>query len=368
MLLRRLLALTPLALVLASCGDDGGSGATGSGATGAGAGDTGAGGSGGTGGVLETCFTPPTDPGAPTPDDVTFAVGGELLDGEQILFNDWNALPNELLTMRPDGSSEAVVFRAFRVWSFGVSHTTNKIAFAAGDPEQEANYGITIGDAIQPTFVYDAGCGTVGALTWGNLNDECHTFGPGDHSLYVCRRYDFTDQGMSKGYRIARIDMATTTVEWLTAEDPMVLTLSPNPLPDESAMIYYRIPVPGTASVVRAPLPSGAEQTVRERIGYPRLSPDGTRILVADFEQMGALVSLDLNGGSPILVADGESLTTAVWSPDGARVAFLRYDNAGNCSHVEVAAADGSEAMSPTRIHDCLVSGRFITELAWIDH
>jgi hypothetical protein len=353
------------------CGDDSGpggaGGAGGAGASGAGS-QGGSGGAGGTGGEdPPVCFVPTTDPTAPTPEDVQFAPVGQLLAGEQILFNDWNQSPNELLAMRPDGTAEAWIFSAYRIWSFGVSRSSTQIAFAAGDPMQEQNYGITIGDAIQPTFVYDEACGTVGALTWGNLNDECHSFGPGDDYLYLCRRYDFDDTGAFSGYRVGRVSMATQAFEWLTPEDDASYRLSAQPLGGETDMIYYRIPLPtGTRSVVRAPISGGTESVIRDDAGYPHLSPDGTRILVSDTTQGGSIVSIDLSGGDDVLVAEGESLTTMVYSPDGSRVAFLRWDDAVACSHVEVAAADGSEATSPTRIHDCGMSGRFITELAWI--
>ncbi len=364
-MLRRFCCLCAILLTShAACGDDAGSGGSAQAGGGAKGGGEAAGGAGGAGGV-EPCFEPPLDASAPTPTDVDFVQGAPLLEGEQILFNDWSPQPNELLTMRPDGADETVILQAYRVWSFGVSGSLQKIAFAAGDPDQVANYGVTLGDAIQPTFVYDLECGTVGALTWGNLNDECHTFGADDRYVYLCRRSDFDDMGGS-AYRLGRVEVATGTFEWLSPEEAATHRLSPQPTADQTELFLYRILVPGGGAIVRAPVLGGAEIVVRDRAGYPRLSPDGSRLLAADFDQGGALVSLDTAGGAPVLVAAGESLTTAVWSPDGSRVAFLRWDDVGSCSHVETAAADGSEAQATTRIHDCVASGRFVTELSWV--
>ena len=47
-------------------------------------------------------------------------------------------------------------------------------------------------------------------------------------------------------------------------------------------------------------------------------------------------------------------------------VAFLRWEGSLQCSHVEIAAVDGSQASSPERIYDCATEGRFLSDLAWI--
>ncbi|MBW2457078.1 MAG: hypothetical protein JRI68_21360, partial [Deltaproteobacteria bacterium] len=54
-------------------------------------------------------------------------------------------------------------------------------------------------------------------------------------------------------------------------------------------------------------------------------------------------------------------------SPDGSQVAYLQRDDGNNCSHIDVVAADGSEADTPTRVRDCAQSGEFITQVDWID-
>jgi hypothetical protein len=60
-----------------------------------------------------------------------------------------------------------------------------------------------------------------------------------------------------------------------------------------------------------------------------------------------------------------EAGNNAVWSPDGKRVAYLYFDSAANCSHIDVVQSDGSTATAPTRLRDCSKTGEFITQLAW---
>jgi len=365
--MRSLFLVVPsLLLTAAACGEETGVGAGGAGGTdasgGCGADCMATGGQGGEGGAGGS------GPFIPTAEDVQFASISPMPLGEWIVFNDWNPQPNEVLMMRSDGSQELTLFEAYRVWSMGVSNDATKIAFSAGDPEQEAHFGVSIGDAIQPTFLYDSVTESATNLTYGNLNDECHRFGPGDAFLYLCRRYDFADDEQAKGYRIGRLELTRKKFEWLTEEDPASLSLNPEPTTDETQLYYTRIPVPGSRSIVRAPLPSGTEESVKADAGTPVFSPEGTLMVWNDYQQMGALVVSDLEGANPVLVATATAGTpsTARWSPDGARIVYLRWDDANACSHVEVVRADGSDVAAPPRIHDCASSGRFVTELAWI--
>lgn len=355
-----------LAQLLPACGDDTGTGAGGNGgepgAGGGGAPSTGGGGAsaggGGAGG---------SEPFVPTPEDVQFQSVNPMPLGEWLVINDWNPSPNEVLVMRPDGTNEVTIFRAYRIWSMGVSQDRDRIAFAAGDPEQEAHYGVTLGDAIQPTFIYDATLEAAQNLTYGNLSDECHRFGPGDKFLYVCRRYDYDAEGGFKGYRIARIDLETTELTFLADLDPASMTLHAEPNADESQLYFTRVPIPGARSISRAPLPNASpEETFLEDASTPVLSPDGTRMLLQDSTQQGSIVAIDLETQSKVLVAQGPDLSNAAWSPDGSKVAFLRWDDGAVCSHVEIASADGSDVAEPTRVHDCADSGRFVTQLEWI--
>lgn len=365
----RTLALPAALLVTTACGDSTSSGGGGAGA------------SGGAGGTCGTCTeggggqAPTTGGGGaggsapfvPTAEQVHFKSLSPMPLGEWIVFNDWNPDPNVLLVMRPDGSQEVGVFEAYRVWSLGVSADGNKIAFAAGDPDQLAHYGLTIGDAIQPTFLYDAIAESAVNLTYGNINDECHRFADGDKKLFMCRREGFQDSGTSTGYRIGLFDLESSEFSYI-GDDPMPsMTLNPEPVPDTSKLYFTQIDPPNEHSIVTASLPSGdGAETFRTKAGVPVLSPDGTQLLLADYNQMGGLVVHDLESNADVLIAEGPGVSTGRWSPDGSSVVYLRLNDGGTCSHVEIVRADGSDVAAPARIQDCDESGRFVTELAWI--
>ncbi len=406
----RALAALALPLALAACGDDatdnGGSGGTGTG-TGSGGGGgpqpsaapvgvtasstavtssatSGDGGGGGGAPALCDVGVGGFEAFEPTPESIEFEALGALPTGEQILFNDWNAFPNTVSTMAPDGGAAAPVFAAYRVWSMGVSPDGSTIAFSSGDPDQVEHFGITLGDAIQHTFLYDAATETATNLTQGNINDECHHFSDDGERLYLCRRYDthcVPDEEqqigfwVSDGYRVGRVELASGELEFLTPESDEVYTLALQPDAEEATGIFQWIDIAtNTWSIRRLTLEGGEVELIHDEAGFPVLSPDGTRFLYRDFTDQGSLWSGSVAGGDDVLVADRQG-SNARWSPDGTRVVYLIADadddgdghpDVANCDHVEVVAADGSEADAPTRIRDCYDSDEYITELAWI--
>jgi len=366
-----------LSCFLAACGGEdtsssstttGGSGGTSTSATagsgtGASAGTTTSGGTGGAaggGGAIEFI---------PTPADIEYGADSPIPKGQSILFNDWNASPNTVSAMSPDGTGAVPIFHAYRVWSMGATTTGERLAFACGDPKQEEHYGLSLGDAIQLTWLYDAATEQISLASHGNLNDECHLFGPGEKNLYVCRRYDFQPDFSNKGYRLGRIDLTTLDFEFLTPDAAGILDIDPAPTPDEASLLFTRITIAGgkqTRSVMQEPLPAAAPTELRKDAGGPRLSPDGQRYLYVDYTDMGSLWSSKLDGTSPVKVVNRPGVG-ARYSPDGAKIVYQLYDDALNCNHLEVVAADGSEADAPTRVRDCGSTGEFITEVAWID-
>ena len=313
----------------------------------------------------------------PTPASIQFAAKAALPSGEQLLFNDWNPQPNTVSSLTPDGATRTVVFEIYRAWSMGVSHDAKSIAFSCGDPAQQADFGLQIGDSIQQTWIYDVPTQAIHLVAHGNINDECHTFGPGDTTLWVCRRYDFAEEGdggnlmgTNKGYRIGRIALPSNEFTFVTADESSMSTVALYPQPTAGGQsVYYStsqaVSATQTKSTVLAmPLPCGAATVMRSDARDPVLSPDGTRYVYADDSDKGALHASTLDGTTAMKLTS-EAGTNAAWSPDGTKVAYLVYDGTAGCSHIDVVKSDGSTATTPTRLRDCGKSGEFITELAW---
>ncbi len=333
---------------------------------------------GGSGGSAGSCgiggAAGATDGGVPVPtaSSIQFKAVNPLPSGEQILFNDWNKQPNAVLSMKPDGSGATEIFDAYRIWSMGVSHSGNQIAFACGDPDQAQHYGITLGDAIQNDFLYDATSQSISVLDYGNINDECHTFNAADSRIYVCRRYDFTGgtTPTNKGYRLGTLGVSSKCFSFITEDKQYQMDLHPQPTADESELYFTRIVITPPSSqkrtIMKMALPGGTPQVVRDNASGNTLSPDGTHYAYADWSDNFKLYVSSLDGSSVVKVADNKG-TNMVFSPDGTQLAYLRDDATANCSHVEVVHTDGSDAASPLRIRDCTKTSELITNLAWIN-
>jgi hypothetical protein len=324
----------------------------------AGMGGGGAGGSAGAGGV---CV--PQDY-VPTANDIGFTPLNPVPSGEQILFNTWS-LPDAVFSMRPDGTSVVEIFRVYRVWSFGVANGRDRLAFACGDPNQEQHYCLNLGDAIQHTWLYDFATQQIELVAGGATNDECHEFSPNDDSIYVCRRYDFTPDLANKGYRIGRIALPAKDFSWITDESAAHMDLYGQPTADESELYFTRvINADFSRTVQKMALPAGTPALALPNASGAVLSPDGTRLLYVDTEQDWTVFSSRRDGSDVVHVVNAAG-SDLQYSPDGSRVAYLVYDDSVGCSHIETAAADGSEVDSPVRIRDCAQTGDFITQLAW---
>ncbi|HMR10258.1 MAG TPA: hypothetical protein PKA88_30990 [Polyangiaceae bacterium] len=341
--------------------DGGGGFAAGfTGGTGGASGSAGASGSG-TGGI-------PNPPPKPPPADIQFSSVNPLAPGEQLLFADWGASPNTLSTILPDGTKEQVVFRAYRLWSVGVTPDGSKIAFASGDPNQEQNYGLKFGDSIQHTWLYDATTQTAEVLAYGNINDECHLFNADASKLYVCRRYDFVEDGttsVSKGYQLGRLTVADGTFEFLTPVPQNRFELHPTPLGDESTLLFTQIDIVGgnaARAIRKLTLADDTRSVVKNTATLESISPDGSKMVYRDHTDAGKLYVADIDGLNPVRVTSTPG-TDGRFSPDGLRIAYL-YGETQSCSHIEIVMADGSTADTPDRVRDC--GTQFITDLEWI--
>ncbi len=314
----------------------------------------GSGGSGGAGGFAEYI---------PTPADIAFVPGEPVPAGEQILFNDWND-PNALRSMKPDGSGTLTVFTVFRLWNFGVSRHGDALAFACGDPKQQDHFGLTLGDAIQHSWRYDFASQKIELLAHGNINDECYAFDAADAFLYLCRRYDFKPDNSFSGYRVGRIALGDKSFEFLTPDAAGAYALNPQPAADGKSFLFTRIVNATQATIRKMPLPPAQDALVVDKARSPVISPDGTKLLYNDDSQKGVLRVANLDGSNGVAVSEVRG-TSAQFSPDGKKIVYLRDDGVKPCQHVEVVAADGSQATAPVRIRDCGKTGEFITDLAW---
>ena len=310
----------------------------------------------------------------PSAEDIDFVAGETLPSGSWLLLNEWAAVPN-LAFVLPTGELDAApreLFRVNRVWSMGAEPDGSAIYFSAWDADQEEHFGITIGDAIQNSFVYQPEAGTLRALAWGNLNDECHEPSPDGAWLYVCRRYDFTPEGAFSGWRLGRIDLASGDFEFLRPDEPGgPFELHPIPLPDGATVLFEeraRPPATGATLKTRV-LDSGAEAVVRAAAARPVLAPDGHRVLFRDTSNQSRLAILDLDApAAPIVpVSPTTGAGDATWSPDGGTIVYTVYDSAQTCDHLEVVTDTGAGWSAPTRVRDCGVTGEFITAIRWME-
>ncbi len=321
-------------------------------------------------GILAGCgddsaVAPDADPSAPRPEDIDFAALDDLPSGEWLLANDWVPTPNVAFVLPIDdlGGTRRELFAANRVWSMGARRDGAEIYFSAWDALQEEHFGVTIGDAIQNSFVYDTGSQTVRALAWGNINDECQEPSPDGRFLYVCRRYDFDAGGGFSGWRVGRIDLATGAFEFLLPDDPEgPFELNPQEMPDGALLHETRARAPATDNEIRID-----DQIVSTQAGRPLLAPDGHRILYQSRSDQSRLYVVDLDDPLPVtMVSPTLSTNDAAWSPDGDTIVYTVYDDTLSCDHLERVTFDGAAWSAPERVRDCADTGEFITDISWI--
>ena len=313
---------------------------------------------------------------APTATDIHFHVDGTLTSGQWIVYNNWNVDPNTLLAVTPQAPSATAtkVFDVNRVWSMGLTPDGSAVAFSAFDEDQTAHFGVTFGDSIQNTFLFTPATQTLRALSWGNINDECHHFDATNSNIYVCRRYDFQADGSSLGYRLGVINVASGAFMFLSPLSSTEYALTPIPIGPSNGpatALYYDerdLPPASGARIRKIDLTTMANTVVLDNASQPSLAPDGHHLLFANLDDDSSYYVIDLAiaDAEPVKVTDTAGPTDGVWSPDGTTIAYDVYDETNQCSHLETTLSDGSTAATPIRVRDCTVTNEFITQLAWI--
>jgi len=307
------------------------------------------------------------------PADIGFEEIDPPLGGSFIYYGVWGGGADSLEMISSDGSIEGTRFKVHRLWSFGVAADGETIAFSSADPYQEEHFCLTIGDAIQFSWLWRPGSEPE-HVTTVLVNDECHLFGPDDATLYMCRRAGFwqqmTDDGFQFGsdpYRILIHELATGEETWLTPLVEATSDIGPA-LRDDGSILFWRQEFEGTGFaqwLMSMDGDGGGVSYLVESGTNPVTNPDGTVVL---FRQAWSSIRMG-SSQSPaeaaelIPAADGTVYDYA-FSPDQQRIVFTRGRSDASCSDLWVAEIANAEQV---RIVDCVATGRFITGVSWVE-
>ncbi|MBI5527646.1 MAG: hypothetical protein HY897_15040 [Deltaproteobacteria bacterium] len=312
-----------------------------------------------------------------TPEQIGFEEVSPPMAGSVIYFATWAQGAGDkdsVEMMRADKSETAVRFRANRVWSFGVARDGATIAFSSADPFQEQNFGTTIGDAIQFTWVLRPGEAPF-QLTNGNVNDECHSFMPGDAALLICRRANFWQRTVGQDtefgndpYRIVTVDISSREAAYLTPLRPGFDDIGPA-LRDDGSILFWRQEFRNNKPYQSLMEMNGDGTGISYLLANstaPVTSPDGAQVLFRSggWRKLALAHSHDVAAGVEILDGGTRNIYDFDFSPDAWQVAFTMSRADGeSCSDLYVAAIDGSNV---TRIIDCAGEGKFVTGVKWV--
>jgi hypothetical protein len=318
-----------------------------------------------------------TDTGSDTglpwlePGDISFEEVDPPLAGDFIYYGLWGNGTDSLEMISADGATRGTRFRVSRLWSFGVAHDGRTVAFSAADPYQEEHWGVTIGDAIQYTWLLRPGEPPV-QITSGSINDECHVFSADDATLFLCRRAGFwqkTENGEltfgSDPYRILTHALGSAQESWLTPLVPNVSDIGPAPVRD-GRILFWRQEPQGTAfsqTLMRMDADgSGVEQLLDGATG-PVASPDGDLVAYRQaWSTLEVAPADDPANGTPIIESDTGNFYGVSFSPDQSRIAYLLGRDDAMCSDLWIADADGTDR---ALLLDCVADGIFPSGVAW---
>ena len=310
------------------------------------------------------------DPPWLEPSDISFEEVDPPMEGSFIYYGVWGS-PDSLEMISPDGLARGTRFTVNRLWSFGAASDGVTVAFSSVDPYQEENWGLTIGDAIQYTWLLDDGADPV-QITSGSINDECHAFSPDGELLYLCRRANFFQEMEgddlvfgSDPYRILVHELAGGGEEWLTPFVEGVSDIGPALLGDE--ILFWRQEPDGGSfaqSLMRMGSDGADVEYVLEGATAPVVSPDGESVAYRlGWSTLAVAPAADVASGEAIIASETGNFYGVSFSPSSARIAYLLGREDAMCSDLWVAGADGADQ---TMLIDCVGEGIFPNGVQWV--
>jgi Tol biopolymer transport system component len=311
-----------------------------------------------------------------TPDRIAFAEVNAPARGSFLYLTVWGDLGTDSVqALSPDGKDRKVLFTANRIWAAGATQDGKAFAFSSADPDQEKDYYLTVGDAIQYTWIYKPGSAPY-QLTNGNINDECHSFVDGGKKLLMCRRADFYQcmQGSdfvigNDSYRILTVDIASGDEQFLTPSVETIQDIGPQLRPDGTILFWRQEYKSG--KFVQSMMSMNGDGTGIKSVGEgwtaPKLSPDGTKVLFRANKWMQIMLSPSGDFSSPVLVKDGagKRLTKFDFSPDSKKLAYSIEHASANCDDIHV--ADLPDGANDALILDCVKEGLNVVGLRWVE-
>jgi hypothetical protein len=189
---------------------------------------------------------------------------------------------------------------------------------------------------------------------------------PGDQTLLMCRRNDFSDSGDSTPYRILEVDVATGAPTFLTPLDPAYSDIGPA-LRDDGSMLFWRQEFQSGKSVQSLMQMNGDGSALSYLLTgstSPRTSRDGTKVLFrwGNWHTLGVAPSHDLSKATTVL-AGSQNVYEFDFSPDLTQAVYSIGRIGQNCNDVYVIKLDGT---GKTRIVDCVADKKSPSGLQWV--
>ncbi len=324
-------------------------------------------------GTGEECV-PVEEPPWLEPDDISFLEIDPPLGGSFIYYGVWGSGGADSLEMiTPDGQQSGTRFEVHRLWSFGAAHDGETIAFSSLDPYQQEHWCLSLGDAIQYSWLWEPGSEPV-QITSGAINDECHLFSADDSILYLCRRASFWQQTGPEGvefgndpYRILTHELVSGEESWLTPLAEGVDDIGPAPRADGSILFWRQTFEGGTPVQTLMEMESNgsAVAEVLESATNPVTSPDGSQLLFRmSWRELRLGDAADPAAAATIVDGGDDMILDYDFSPAADRVVYTRGRQDASCSDIWVSQIDGSDQ---TLLVDCVEEETFVSGVQWVE-